>query len=279
VNWAGFKAAVTYSFDDNNQSQITKFNDLKALGVPFTFFLWTGQASANNAVWVTASQSGHEIGNHTQSHNQASDSDVDAATNFIKEKFSRTPYTMAAPNGNTAFATPARTRFIINRGVSDKVIMPGDNSDPFNLPTYIPPPGAGQSQFDTSVNGARSAGGWRTMCIHGFDGEANAYQPVSSSGFIDHVKAVKMQGDVWIGTMEDVGAYWLGQRAFAAAMTATSGTDKTWTWTLPMNFPPKKYLRVKVDGGTLKQNGQALAWDPHGYYEISLDAKSVTLSP
>lgn len=51
------------------------------------------------------------------------------------------------------------------------------------------------------------------------------------------------------------------------------------TWTLPDHFPPNQYLRVKTDGGTLKQNGSALTWDGHGYYEISLDANSVTLSP
>jgi hypothetical protein len=59
----------------------------------------------------------------------------------------------------------------------------------------------------------------------------------------------------------------------------TSGSDTTWTWTLPAHFPPGRYLRVKVDGGTLKQGGGALTWDDHGYYEIALDAGSVTLSP
>jgi hypothetical protein len=58
-----------------------------------------------------------------------------------------------------------------------------------------------------------------------------------------------------------------------------SGSDKTWTWTLPGNFPPGKYLRVTVPGGTVKQKGVELAWDPHGYYEIALDALSVTVSP
>ena len=57
------------------------------------------------------------------------------------------------------------------------------------------------------------------------------------------------------------------------------GTDKVYTWRLPEDFPPGHYLRVKVDGGNLKQSGVALAWDPHGYYEIALDAGSVTLSP
>jgi hypothetical protein len=44
-------------------------------------------------------------------------------------------------------------------------------------------------------------------------------------------------------------------------------------------LPPGKYLRVKVDGGTLTQAGQTLAWDEHGYYEVALDAGSLTLSP
>jgi hypothetical protein len=93
------------------------------------------------------------------------------------------------------------------------------------------------------------------------------------------IKYAKGLGDMWLGSMVNVGSYWLGQKAFSSAMTATSGSDKTWTWTLPGQFPTGKYLRVKVDGGTLKQKGAALNWDPHGYYEIALDERSVTLSP
>ena len=59
----------------------------------------------------------------------------------------------------------------------------------------------------------------------------------------------------------------------------SSGTDKTWKWTLPANFPPGRYLRVTVSGGTVKQNGVELPWDGHGYYEIALDAGQVTVSP
>jgi len=78
----------------------------------------------------------------------------------------------------------------------------------------------------------------------------------------------------------NVGAYWQGGKAFAAAMTSTSGSDKTWTWTLPAHFPPGKVLRVRVGGGTLTQpGGRTLTWDDHGYYEVALDAGSVTLSP
>jgi hypothetical protein len=85
--------------------------------------------------------------------------------------------------------------------------------------------------------------------------------------------------DVWIATMEDAGAYWLGQKSFADSISSMTGDETTWSWTLPSSFPPDKYLRVTVDGGTLTQNGNPVTWDPHGYYEIALDEGSATLTP
>jgi hypothetical protein len=164
--------------------------------------------------------------------------------------------------------------------VGNAVIAPNGNSDPFTLPTYIPPTGASASAFNQQVESARDGGGWRTMCLHGFQGgNDGAYQPVPLDAFVSSVEHAKSFGDIWIDSIVNVGAYWLGQKAFSQATTMTSGSDKTWTWTLPDHFPPGRYLRVKVGGGTLKQDGQALPWDGHGYYEIALDPESLTLSP
>jgi peptidoglycan/xylan/chitin deacetylase (PgdA/CDA1 family) len=280
VHWAGFKGAVSYSFDDNNTSQIQSYSQLNALGVPFTFFMWTGKSEANNAIWKTAYKDGHEIANHTKSHQSAGTvDDIQAATTFITEQFGTRPWSLAAPNGAGVYSTLAKGKFFINRGVGNGLIGPGDNSDPFTLPTYIPPTGASTANFNSEVDAARSAGKWRTMCIHGFTGDGSAYQPVPLDSFIESVKHAKSTGDMWIGTITNVGAYWLGEKAFGSATTMTAGTDKTWTWTLPDQFPTGHYLRVTVDGGTLKQGGTTLTWDPHGYYEIALDVGSVTLSP
>jgi hypothetical protein len=280
VHWAGFKGAVSYSFDDNNTSQIQSYSQLNALGVPFTFFMWTGKSEANNAIWKTAYKDGHEIANHTKSHQSAGTvDDIQAATTFITEQFGTRPWSLAAPNGAGVYSTLARGKFFINRGVGNGLIGPGDNSDPFTLPTYIPPTGASTANFNSEVDAARSAGKWRTMCIHGFTGDGSAYQPVPLDSFIEGVKHAKSTGDMWIGTITNVGAYWLGEKAFGSATTMTAGTDKTWTWKLPDQFPTGHYLRVTVDGGTLKQGGTTLTWDPHGYYEIALDVGSVTLSP
>jgi hypothetical protein len=89
----------------------------------------------------------------------------------------------------------------------------------------------------------------------------------------------KSRTNLWIDTMENVGAYWRGQNAFDKATMTTSGSSTTYTWTLPANFPPGKYLRVTVTGGNVTQNGTSLTWDSHGYYEIALDVGALTVGP
>jgi hypothetical protein len=250
--------------------------------VPFTFYVWTGKQEANNAVWKRALTLGHELANHTRSHMSADNNgvDTDAATKDMKDKYDVTPYTMAAPNGADGYENIARTRFMINRGVSDALIGPNDNTNPFKLPTYIPPQNASKAQMDAEVTSARSGKKWRTFCIHGFTGGTDsAYMPIPFQAWVDHVKGVKEFGDVWIGTMETIGAYWRGQKAISEGTNTKNGNDTTYNWTLPQNFPPGKFVRVTVTGGTLKQGGVALKWHPKGYYEVALDAKSVTLSP
>ncbi|WP_437981558.1 polysaccharide deacetylase family protein [Sorangium sp. So ce117] len=282
IDWAGFAGAVTYSFDDSNQTQIQNYDAMNALGVPFTFYVWTGKSEANNAVWQKAQMDGHEIGNHTSSHamDDPGGSATDSAQQWIKQKFGITAYTMAAPYGANGYTSIAQSRFLINRGVSNALIGPNDNSNAFQLPTYIPPTNASKAQMDSEVASARSGKKWRTFCIHGFTGgNDSAYQPIPFQAWVDHVKAVKAYGDVWIGTMETIGAYWRGQKAITDGTNTKNGNDTTYNWTLPQNFPPGKYVRVTVTGGTLKQNGTALKWHPQGYYEVALDAKSVTLSP
>ncbi|MFZ5890506.1 MAG: polysaccharide deacetylase family protein [Myxococcota bacterium] len=282
LGWAGFKAAVTYSFDDNTDSQIANYSQLQAAGGQYTFYLWTGRSQAMNSVWKTAVKDGHEIGNHSNSHSPSNctSGDISSATTFIQNNLSVKPWTFAAPNGDGCYKTPASGLFFINRGVSPaSPVTVSGNADPLNLNCYIPNEGQQASTFNGNIDTARSQNGWVIYVIHGFTNSDGSYKPVDIGQMTTAIKYAKGLGDVWVGSMVNVGSYWLGHKAFNSAMTSTSGSDKTWTWTLPNYFPTGKYLRVKVDGGTLKQNGTALTWDPHGYYEISLDAKSVTLSP
>lgn len=278
VHWAGFKGAVSYSFDDDNQSQITNYAALNAVGVPLTFFLWTGKTEATNAIWKTAFQDGHEMANHTKSHNAAGTTgDITAASQFIMSTFGTPAWSMAAPNGDQSYPPLAKDLFFINRGVGGGLIAPNDSSNPFDLHTFIAAPGADASAYNSQVDGAISGNKWLTVCIHGFSGDASAYNAIPLASVVDSLKRAKTMG-AWCDTITSVGSYWLGEKAFNAATSMTSGTDKTFTWKLPDHFPPGHYIRVTTDGGVLKQGGTALAWDPHGYYEVALDPLSVTLS-
>lgn len=281
LNWAGFTAAASYTFDDTNSSQIENYAALNGLGVHFTFYLITGKSEIKDAVWKQALLDGHEIGNHTDSHNEDDDgTDVDAATTFIQTEFGITPYTMAAPYGKSVYADLAETRYFINRGVNGGSMGAGDNTNPFNIYCFIPSEAAPAKDFTDEIDAAIAAKKWHVALVHGFTGGSDsAYQPVDINEFVTAVQYAKDQKSVWLDSVVNVGAYWLGQKSFNAATVAASGADQVWTWTLPEHFPPGHVLRVTVTGGKLSQNGTPLVWDSHGYYEVSLDAKSLTLSP
>ncbi len=259
LDWAGFDSAISYTFDDSNSSQISHYEEMNSWGARYTFFLQTGKSESNDPVWQAALEAGHELGNHTQNHT-CGGSDIDAGYSFIQQNFGVAPLTLAAPNGDDACANAGSQYFII-RSVAGGSIAPGDNTNPSWVPSNIP----GQL--------GATAGRWQIYCIHGFTGGTDgAYQPISFDSFRSAVQQAQA-GGAWVDTLANIGAYWIGQKALS------SSGDNTWTWQLPEHFPPNQCLRVTVDGGTLSQDQGPIAWDEHGYYEISLDAGPLTWTP
>jgi peptidoglycan/xylan/chitin deacetylase (PgdA/CDA1 family) len=283
LNWAGFTAAVSYTFDDTNSSQIQHYPELQALGVPMTFYLITNKtAELSDPVWLQAVKDGHELGSHSRSHRHTGTAaDLDAADADLRQRFGITVYTMASPYGDSSYPPLATTRYLINRGVANGQMSPNDGTDPFNIHCYVPPMAAPASVFNAEVDAVRNGHGWKTVLVHGFSGGTDgAYQPVAIGEFVAAVNHARSLGDVWIDSVVNVGAYWRAQKMFSGIAPTTSGNTTTWTWTLPGHFPPGKVLRVRIDGGTLTQpGGRTLTWDDHGYYEVALDAGSLMLSP
>lgn len=272
LDWAGFKAAVSFTFDDNNATQAANMIALKTTGARMTFFITSGWSNASAEAFKTASAEGHEIGNHTSTHSGTGNlADAQTCQTFINRSYGVAPFTMAAPYGDTSWSEPAKQLFIANRGVNDGLIGPRDDTDAFNLPAYLPPTDASSTLMDSAVDEARSAGKWKIFCVHGFDSSNGTWQPVAISDMTTTMSNAVASGDVWVDTMGNVAAYWLGQKAISD-LTSTSAT-----WALPANFPPNMCVRVTTTGGTVKQNGIEVPWSEHGYYEISLDAKSLTV--
>ena len=307
LDWAGFKSAVSYTFDDGQPSQIAHYAELQATGVRLTFFV-----NSSSATWETgfvstfaqAARDGHEIGNHTAHHCHADPdgtlhgtdrraacpganaaAELDDCTAFIKTALGVSQVsTAASPFGDAGFAAAIGERFFLGRSATGGTVAPNDDSDPLALPMWGPAENDGVAEFNAVVDAAHSDGQWVIMLLHSIAPTTAAWFATvdigAITGSIAHARSL---GDVWIDSMANVGAYWRGQKVLAA-VTPTVTADKqtqsqTWTWTLPAHFPPGRFLRVKVDGGTLAQRGQPLTWNGHGYYEIALDAGSLTLSP
>ena len=295
LDWAGFPSGLTYTFDDAQPSQIEHYAELQAAGARMTFFITSANSGATpgfDATFMQAVRDGHEMGNHTVHHCHADltgcstgsstslATELDDCDGYITAHFGQSAvWTAASPYGDTGYDVPDTDRFFLNRGVAGGSIAPRDGTDPFNLPCHAAVDGETVDSFDSAIDASRAAGRWVIMLVHTLTPTAAIwYAPIGVSVVTGSVAHAQALGDVWIDSMVNVGAYWRAQKVVAAATPTADGTGQTWTWTLPPHFPPGKYLRVTVDGGTLSQGGTPIPWDGHGYYEIALDGGPLSLT-
>jgi peptidoglycan/xylan/chitin deacetylase (PgdA/CDA1 family) len=295
LDWAGFKAAMSFTFDDSSPSHIEHYPKLKAQRVRVTYYI---NPTANwfpgfDATWKDAVAQGSEIGNHTTHHCRASEltdtdpntcpsslgsagAEFDDTTNYIRTRIGQSAvWTTAYPFGDTGYRAAAESRFLVARGVWPGMVAPGPASDAMNLPVtgFSPDPKG-------AVDGAVGQGRWMIYLFHTLLPTTHDWGGGENIDAITgNMAYAKSLGTMWIDSVVNIGAYWRGQQLLQAATPSTSGGVTTWRWTLPANFPQGRKLRVVVDGGTLSQNGAPLSWDRRGYYEVSLDAQSLSWAP
>lgn len=299
LDWAGFTSAVSWTFDDSQPSQIAHYAELAAVGIPMTFYISTGNSSESgyDATWTEAVADGSEIGNHTVHHCHADltgcsfgtadatlAQELDDCTSYIGQHYAVQggAWTAASPFGDTGYDSPDMTRFLVNRGVGGGTIGAGaaDHTDPFDLPIYLAQTNDTAASFSAQIDSAHAAGRWLILLVHTITPtDQSWYNPVAITDVTGGMMHGQSLGDVWNDSLVHVAAYWQAQKMFQALTPASANGTTTWTWTLPASFPPGRYLRVTVTGGTLSQAGTTLPWDDHGFYEVSLDAGTLTLSP
>lgn len=299
--WAGFKAAVSYSFDDSSPSHIENWPALKAARVRSTFYV---MPSANwfpnyDATWRDAVAQGFELGNHTIHHCRAAElggadlvncpqgladagAEFDATTAYITGRLGQAGvWTSAYPFGDTGYRSAASTRFLVSRGVQPGRIAAGDSTDAQNLPMIAHAGNDAVSVFNADIDAALAQERWMVFLFHTILPTTQDWGGGEQIAVITGSMAYgKAKGTVWLDSVVNIGAYWAGHKLLQAAVSnANPTTATTWTWTLPTGFPPGRKLRVAVDRGTLQQNGSALPWNGRGYFEVALDAGSLSWAP
>jgi peptidoglycan/xylan/chitin deacetylase (PgdA/CDA1 family) len=296
LDWAGFKGALSYTFDDGQPSHHEHYPKLKAERVRVTYYInypvgtwWPGF----DATWKDAIAQGSEIGNHTTHHCRAAEltdnnsstcpsglanagAEFDDSNDYIRTKLGQAAvWTTAYPFGDTDYRSAAASRFLVARGVWPGMVAPGTGSDALNLPV------TGFAGGDrTVVDNAVAQGRWMIYLFHTLLPTTQNWGDGNEIGAVTgNMAYAKSLGTMWIDSVVNIGAYWRGQQLLQGATPSTSAGVTTWSWTLPANFPSGRKLRVVVDGGTLSQNGTPLGWDRRGYYEVSLDAQSLSWKP
>lgn len=306
LDWAGFRAAISYTLDDAQPSHVEHYEKLQATGVRMTFYLSSVTGAGAVEFWRRVVADGHELGNHTAHHCHVTfgddpflsgcafgtlppaataDSEIEDVSTFITGAIGQPDvWTMAAPFGDSNWDAHAARRFVANRDVFRGMVAPGDATDPFHLPAYMPgPPEHGgipatQAAFDGLVDEARARGKWVLLVLHSLGPTSqNWYGLVDVRELLGNVAHVRRAGDVWADSVVNVAAYWRAQHLFAKLKPDAAGGRTVWRWELPAHFPKGKFLRVRVTGGKLTQGGLEVPWDEHGYYEIALDARELTL--
>jgi hypothetical protein len=208
--------------------------------------------------------------------------EIDDCSSYIAQHYPQqgTAWTAASPFGDTGYDSDDMSRFLVNRGVGGGTIGAGDNTDPFNLPIYLAQQADTAAIFSSQIDSAHTAGKWLILLVHTITPtSAIWYNPVAITDVTGGMSHGKSLPDVWNDSVVDVAAYWRAQKMFSGLTPTMAGGSSTWTWTLPAHFPPGKFLRVTVAGGTLTQGSTTLGWDTHGFYEVALDAGTLTLSP
>lgn len=283
LDWAGFEGAASYSFDDGQPSQIAHWPELKATGVPMTFYLMPASnwPSGYDATWKDALASGSELGNHTNTHKRLNEyaddaalaADVAKCAAYIRTKLGQTvPCSFAYPFGETGWVDVLGDDFLLARSVYSGSISPLDDTDPLQLPIFPVTSNHTQQDFIDALDQNADDKTWVIFMYHSVLPGDNWFAGVSIDSIVGSLEHAKAGGRLWLDTVQNVGTYWLAQKLLAETTATGTDTAKTWKWTLPKNYPAGKYLRVKVDSGVLSQAGQDLTWNPHGFYEVALDA-------
>lgn len=292
--WNAHRAAVSLTFDDARPVHLDLVvPELNKRGMHATFFVIVSKLTRIDD-WRRVMEQGHEIGNHSISHEHAAtltkeseETQVEDAKAFLDSNFHANVTTFAYPYSETSKGLAfwvKRYNFVARgwRGDGElPYLTPSTDFDWYNLPSQ-----PSFTKYDFAVyqdwtDKVMAMGAWTTFQIHGIGEPASGFEPIPTATFLkllDYLATQERSG-LWVAPFGEVAAYLRAQKIVEAVPPETRGSEKIVAWEAPKSFPEGLVLKVTVAKRKtrLYQAGRQLHPDKKGIYSVSFDARELVL--
>ncbi len=293
--WNDHRAAVSLTFDDADSVQLDKaVPELNKRQLRGTFFITISKLTRLDD-WRKVQLEGHEIGNHSVTHEHASsltkageELQVEDAKKFLDSNFRSDVCIFAYPYEE---ASPGLVFWVKKydfaargwRGTGDQLyVRPDADPDWYSLPSQPTYSRYEPVVYQGWVDKAMSTGTWTTLQMHGIDDASTGWEPIPERTLIfvlNYLKAAEQRG-LWVAPFGEVAAYFRAQRILQQAESHQVEGGKHFTWSLPQPFPRGVVLKARMPEGSryrIFQRGHELHPDKRGVYSVYFDARELVV--
>jgi peptidoglycan/xylan/chitin deacetylase (PgdA/CDA1 family) len=293
--WNDHSAAVSLTFDDARTVHLdVAVPELNKRHLHATFFVIVSKLTRLDD-WRKAQAQGHEIGNHSVSHEhsavltkESEELQVEDAKKFLDSNFRSTVDIFAYPY---AEFSPGLVYWVKRydfaaRGWQGDNALPYVTSDAepdwYNLPSQTAYTKYDAAVYESWIDKALAMHAWTTVQIHGIGDPSTGFEPIPTDTFrslLDDLKAEESRG-LWIAPFGTVAAYLRAQKVVEAAQPQLQDGAERFIWRVPDPFPTGVVLKIAIEGGAhlhVYQGQRELHPSKVGVYSVSVDSGELTV--
>jgi peptidoglycan/xylan/chitin deacetylase (PgdA/CDA1 family) len=291
--WNNHEAALSLTFDDSRAVHLdVAVPELNQRHLRASFFLIVSKTTRLDD-WRRVQSQGHEIGNHSVSHEHAADLSVaseelqvEDAKKFLDSNFKSDVSTFAYPYTEVSpglLYWVKRYDFAARggRGDSSQLYIKSDSQpDWYELPSQPSYTRYDAATYEGWVDKDIALNAWTILQVHGIGDPSTGFEPIPSNTFVeflDYLKTAQARG-LWVAPFGEVAAYFRAQKILEAAPPQAAHAEKKFTWQVPTPFPRGVVLKVAVEASTharLFQAGRELRRSKDGSYPVAFDAREL----
>ncbi len=292
--WDDHRAAVSLTFDDARPVHLdVAIPELNKRNLRTSFFVIVSKLTRLDE-WRQAQAEGHEIGNHTVSHEhpaalttEGEEVQVEDARNFLDSNFHANIITFAYPYMEISpglLYWVMKYSFAARGWTQDQnLLYVKSDVDPdwYNLPGQPVFTKYGLDVYQGWVEKALSLNAWTSFQFHGIGDPSTGWEPIPTETFtalLDYLEAEQAKG-LWIAPFGEVAAYLRAQRILESTEPLVSSGEQKFTWDVSAPFPSGVVLKIKISRSGLRvyQNGRELRASKTGIYSVAFDARELVV--